>query len=161
MPLFEVDCFKSGKLPHSKIDEFKRQLQGQENGLNRLTVREYLENIANPLKRDPDVARRARKELEMSLQRRFQSDFLHLDPLEAEIAAIKKAKETMKDLAALHNPDLVAGGKDVIDDFGDRQVNSTIGPQWRSRIDKLKSAVEQVPSAERERTFINVRLHKC
>lgn len=161
MPLFEVDCFKSGKLPHSKIDEFKRQLKGQENGLNRLTVREYLENIVNPLKRDPDVARRARKELEMSLQRRFQSDFLHLDPLEAEIAAIKKAKETMKDLAALHNPDLVAGGKDVIDDFGDRQVNSTIGPQWRSRIDKLKSAAEQVPSAERERTFINVRLHKC
>ncbi|MGE8339367.1 DUF6861 domain-containing protein, partial [Pseudomonas laurylsulfatiphila] len=51
MPLHKVECFKADKMPASKIGEFERQLKGQEDGLNRLTVDEYLENIANPVKR--------------------------------------------------------------------------------------------------------------
>jgi hypothetical protein len=67
----------------------------------------------------------------------------------------------MSDLAGLHNPDLSAGGKDIIADFGDRQVNSSIGPQWRPKIANLKTAAEQVPKSIRESTFINVKLHRC
>jgi hypothetical protein len=161
MPLHEVECFKADKMPASKIGEFERQLKGQEDGLNRLTIDEYLENVANPVKRSPAAARAARKDLQDHLEERFQNDFPDLGVLEAEEAAIKKAKETMASLAGLHNPDLRAGGKDIISDFGDRQVNSSIGPQWRPKIQNLKAAAEKVPESLRPSTFLNVKLHKC
>jgi hypothetical protein len=162
MPLHKVECFKADKMPASKIGEFERQLKGQEDGLNRLTVDEYLENIANPVKRSQKAAKLARKDLQDTLQARFQDDFSQfMDEIDAEEAAIKKAKETMSNLAGLHNPDLRAGGKDFIADFGDRQVNSSIGPQWRPKIANLKAAAENVPQSMRESTFINVKLHKC
>ncbi|SDJ01340.1 DUF6861 domain-containing protein [Pseudomonas abietaniphila] len=161
MPLHEVECFKADKMPASKIGEFERQLKGQEEGLNRLTVEDYLANIANPVKRSAAAAKKARKDLQDQLEERFQNDFPDLGVLEAEEAAIKKAKETMASLAGLHNPDLKAGGNDIISDFGDRRVNSSIGPQWRPKIQKLKASAEKVPESLRGSTFLNVKLHKC
>ncbi|WP_455885179.1 polymorphic toxin type 15 domain-containing protein, partial [Pseudomonas spelaei] len=52
----------------------------------------------------------------------------------------------MKKLAALHNPDLYSGGMDVIGDFGDRQVNSSIGAQWRSRVSELDKVAGSICS---------------
>lgn len=162
MPLHKVECFKADKLPASKIGEFERQLKGQEDGLNRLTIDEYLENIANPVKRSRAAARQARKDLQTKLKERFQVEFQKsMDPLEAEEFAVKKAKVTMSSLAGLHNPDLSAGGKDIIADFGDRQVNSSIGPQWGKKIANLKAAAENVTPSMRELTFLNVKLNKC
>ncbi|KTB81439.1 hypothetical protein AO069_18510 [Pseudomonas syringae pv. syringae PD2774] len=162
MPRHEVECFKADKMPASKVGEFERQLKGQEDGLNRLTVEEYLKNIANPVKRDAMAAKKARTDLKDTLQERFQREFQkEMSPLDAEEAAIKKARETMASLAGLHNPDLTAGGKDIIADFGDRQVNSSIGPQWRPKIQNLKAAAEKVPETMRDSTFLNVKLHKC
>ncbi|RMN59557.1 DUF6861 domain-containing protein [Pseudomonas savastanoi] len=162
MPLHEVECFKADKMPASKIGEFERQLKGQEDGLNRLTVDEYLANIANPIKRSKAAATMAQKKLQTDLQQRFQDEFSQtMDVLDAEDAAIKKTKEVMSNLAGLHNPDLSAGGKDVISDFGDKQVNSSIGPQWRNKIKNLKKEAENVPGSMRESTFLNVKLHKC
>ncbi|MET4713380.1 hypothetical protein ACVKS2_003673, partial [Pseudomonas sp. PvP125] len=161
MALHNVECFKADKLPVYKVGEFKRQLKGQEGGLNRLTIEEYLENIASPVKRDPVAAKRSRRELEDRLRKRFQNDFPDMDSVDSTAAAAKKAKETMASLAGLHNPDLKAGGKDIIADFGDRQVNSTIGPQWRPKIKNLKEAAEKVPKSQRASTFLNVKLHKC
>jgi hypothetical protein len=162
MPLHKVECFKADKLPASKIGEFERQLKGQEDGLNRLTVDEYLENIANPVKRSREAARQARKELQDTLQERFLKENLRTMNATAAIEeSVKKAKETMSNLAGLHNPDLSAGGKDIIADFGDRRVNSSIGPQWRPKILNLKKAAEEVPTTLRGQTFLNVKLHKC
>ncbi|EKT4465860.1 hypothetical protein QEL93_001233 [Pseudomonas putida] len=162
MPLHTVECFKADKLPASKIGEFERQLGGQEEGLNFLTVQEYLDNAANPIPRDPAAARRARKSQERKLFARFNEELSRtMDAVEAEQAALRKARKTMSNLAGLHNPDLIVGGKDVIADFGDRQVNSTIGPQWKSKIGNLTRAAESVPKAMRDTTFINVKLHKC
>ena len=162
MALHKVECFKADKMPASKIGEFERQLKGQEDGLNRLTVDEYLENIANPVKRSQQAASQARKDLQNKLKERFLDEFSQtMDELDAEEAAIRKAKRTMASLAGLHNPDLSAGGKDIIADFGDRQVNSSIGPQWKPKIANLKAAAETVPLAMRESTFLNVKLHKC
>jgi hypothetical protein len=162
MPLHKVECFKADKMPASKIGEFERQLKGQEDGLNRLTVDEYLENIANPVKRSRAAARQARKDLQDTLQERFQKDYLKtMSAKTAREESVKKAKETMSNLAGLHNPDLSAGGKDIIADFGDRQVNSSIGPQWRPKIANLKKAAETVPTKLRSDTFLNVKLHKC
>ncbi|NVL26805.1 hypothetical protein F2S73_07135 [Pseudomonas syringae pv. actinidiae] len=162
MPFFKVDCFEAGKLPASKIVEFKRQLKGQENGLNRLTVDEYLENIANPVKRNRTVAKIARKNFQAKLQSRFQDEYSqYMDPVIAKAESLKKAKETMASLAGLHNPDLSAGGKDFVRDFGDRQVNYSIGPQWKPRVASLKEAVEAIPMHLRSKTYLNVELHKC
>ncbi|MDU8431151.1 polymorphic toxin type 15 domain-containing protein [Pseudomonas syringae pv. actinidifoliorum] len=162
MPFFKVDCFEAGKLPASKIVEFKRQLKGQENGLNRLTVDEYLENIANPVKRNRTVAKIARKNFQAKLQSRFQDEYSqYMDPVIAKAESLKKAKETMASLAGLHNPDLSAGGKDLVRDFGDRQVDSSIGPQWKPRVANLKEAVEAIPMHLRSKTYLNVELHKC
>lgn len=162
MPLHEVECFKADKMPASKVGEFERQLQGQENGLNRLTVEEYLENTANPVKRSPKAARQARLDLEIKLQERFQEELMQtIGPSDARAQAIKKARETMSSLAALHNPDLSAGGKDIIADFGDRQVNSSIGPQWKPKVANLKRSAEKISEDLRANTYLNVKLHKC
>lgn len=162
MPLHTVACFKADNLPTSKHGEFERQLKGQQDGLNRLRIEEFLENFANPVKRSPSAAKRARKELEETLTQRFEEELQQsMGYRAAKTEAARRVKETMASLAALHNPDLIAGGKDVISDFGDRQVNSSIGPQWKTKIENLKNAAEAVPEASRGKTLINVNLHKC
>lgn len=162
MPLHTVACFKADKLPASKHGEFERQLKGQQDGLNRLTVEEFLENVANPIKRSPSAAKRARKQLEEGLTQRIEEELQESMGLRAaKVEASRRAKETMASLAALHNPDLIAGGKDVISDFGDRQVNSSIGPQWSTKIGNMKSAAEAVSESSRSKTLMNVKLHKC
>jgi len=84
-----------------------------------------------------------------------------MSPEGAKKLSIEQAKETMASLAALHNPDLIAGGRDTISDFGDRQVNSTIGPQWKGKIQELKSAAQRASTSGGTSAFLNVRLHKC
>jgi len=162
MPVHEVECFRADRLPASKGDEFVRQLKGQEGGLNRLTVEEYLENIANPQKRDKTIAAQARAELSIEIRLRLEKEYMTtMSPAKAKALAKKHAQETMSTLAALHNPDLSAGGRDIIADFGDRQVNSSIGPQWKSKINGIKAAAERIPPSARKYTFLNVKLYKC
>ncbi|MFV3339421.1 DUF6861 domain-containing protein [Pseudomonas sp. NY15349] len=162
MPLHTVACFKADKLPVSKHGEFERQLKGQQDGLNRLTVEEFLENLTHPVKRDPNIARKARKKLYDKLKDRTQKDLMKsMSPIEAKKLSVKQAKETMSSLAVLHNPDLSAGGRDAISDFGDRQVNSTIGPQWKNRVGGLKQAAEELSRSGGASSLLNVRLHKC
>ncbi|MFJ4442662.1 DUF6861 domain-containing protein [Pseudomonas sp. NPDC089422] len=162
MPLHTVACFKADKLPASKHGEFERQLKGQQDGLNRLTVDEFLENVANPVKRDPTLAKKARKDLYISLRDRIQEDLSKtMGQREARKLSEMQAKETMSTLAALHNPDLSAGGRDVIADFGDRQVNSSIGPQWKSRVGGLRQAAEEMAEMGGRTGLLNVKLHKC
>ncbi|BDM21013.1 hypothetical protein KMS_R07710 [Pseudomonas sp. LRP2-20] len=149
-------------MPASKHGEFERQLKGQQDGLNRLTVEEFLENVVNPKERDPKVARNARRKLYDDLRRRAYDELSKgMSRVEAKKLSAKQAKETMSSLAALHNPDLIAGGRDVIADFGDRQVNSTIGPQWKSRVGELIQSVKKQSKEDGVSGFLNVRLHKC
>ncbi|WDY57246.1 DUF6861 domain-containing protein [Pseudomonas sp. PSKL.D1] len=162
MPLHTVACFKADNLPMSKHAEFERQLKGQQEGLNRLTVEEFLESVANPVKRDPKLAKQARKDLYLALKERIQMDLSkRMGKREAIKLAEVQAKETMSTLAALHNPDLTAGGRDVISDFGDRQVNSSIGPQWGARLGGLREAAEKMADAGGAAGNLNVKLHKC
>lgn len=162
MPVHEVECFRADRLPASKGDEFVRQLKGQEGGLNRLTVEEYLTNIAHPEKRNKLAAAQARANLKEQIKDRLEREYMAtMGPTKATALAEKHAQETMSTLAALHNPDLSAGGKDIIADFGDRQVNSSIGPQWKKRINGIKTAAEKIPELARKHTLMNVKLYKC
>ncbi|KWC84734.1 hypothetical protein WL57_18675 [Burkholderia cepacia] len=67
----------------------------------------------------------------------------------------------MKTLAALHNPDMIAGGKDVVTMMGDRGVNSSIGSQRKDRVAELDEAAKNVPEAERGGTKMNAKLKRC
>jgi hypothetical protein len=69
----------------------------------------------------------------------------------------------METLDALHNPDLKAGGNDVVNDLGDSRVNQSIGSQWGKggRIDELDKAAQKVPEAEQGSTKMNVKLKSC
>jgi hypothetical protein len=163
MPTHRVRCFSSDNLPRNKVPEFERQLAGQQTGLNDLTVDEYLQGREAFQARDPAVARAARAEYEQKLTRDLSLDLQSsgIARKSANVEAALQAAEKMKALAALHNPDLFSGGKDVIADFGDRQVNSSIGPQWRSRIDTLDQAALNIPESQRAATHMNARLSRC
>ncbi len=134
MALHNVECFKADKVPEYKIGEFKRQLNGQEDGLNWMTVEEFLEKVESPNQRNKGLAQRARRKEQEVIQEKFEKELRKtMDPSEAQRIAIEKARNRMSITAALHNPDLIAGGRDVISDFGDRQVNSIIDPNGEQR----------------------------
>jgi hypothetical protein len=67
----------------------------------------------------------------------------------------------MKTLAALHNPDMFAGGKDVIGGMGDKGVNSSIGGQWKDRAAQLDKEARSIPASERGSTKMNSKLKRC
>ena len=65
--------------------------------------------------------------------------------------------------AAVHNPDQVAGGyASNVGGVGDKGVNSSIGSQWRYRIDdvdaQIKKMAESMFEAEKNSTYLNVKL---
>lgn len=167
MPEHKVSCFNASNMPASKIAEFDRQLAGQQKGLNELTVDEYLKGrdafTAKAVVRNPRTATNAREELRIELEAKF-FDQLLLDgaaPEHAEALSKEMTSKKMSTLAALHNPDLFAGGKDIISDFGDRRVNSSIGPQWPNRIGGLDAAARDVPEAMRATTKVSAKLERC
>ncbi len=167
MPEKKVPCFQPNDLPAAKIPEFDRQLAGQQRGLNNMTVDEYIKGRAafdaRQTVRDPAVAKEARRALQSQLQRSAERDLMNggMLPGEARQQAARQAVDKMATLAALHNPDMVAAGKDVIDDFGDRRVNSRIGAQWRSRVSELDAAAQRVPKADHGGTKMNAKLERC
>lgn len=83
-----------------------------------------------------------------------------VSPALAKQQAALDASAKMKTLAALHNPDMVSAGADKISDFGDRQVNSKIGAQWRSRVASLDAAAQRVPMHQRGANM-NAELERC
>lgn len=71
------------------------------------------------------------------------------------------AVDKMSALAALHNPDMIAGGKDVVTSLGDKGINSSIGAQWKDQVADLDKAARDVPVGERSSTKMNAKLKRC
>lgn len=167
MPEYKVPCFNASNMHYSKVPEFDRQLGGQERGLNDLTVDEYLRGReafkAGDVVRDPKVAKLARQDMATALTEKLFDELVSqkIDEHQALKMAQEQVNTKMKVLAALHNPDLFAGGQDKISDFGDRRVNSSIGAQWPSRIDGMDKAAENVSPKLRAKTKINAKLERC
>ncbi|MRV75919.1 hypothetical protein GJ700_29820 [Duganella sp. FT92W] len=167
MPQKKVPCFQPNDLPQASYPEFDRQLAGQEAGLNDMTVEQYLkgrEAFENgDIKRSASAARSAREDYKKEL---IESIHLELRKAgwsshDARVKAEGDAAKKMSALAALHNPDMIAGGQDVIRDFGDRNINSRIGPQWRSRVGILDHAAAEVPEPMRPHAKMNAKLERC
>ncbi|CAM4084935.1 DUF6861 domain-containing protein [Roseateles saccharophilus] len=169
----KVKCFKKNE--KGDPAEYDRQLSGQEKGLNDLTVKEYLDGR----KRYSEIGREgtgaAQKEARDKYSKELQAQYekqLGEDGIFGDEAAQKAAAltaERMKTLAALHNPDMIAGGKDVVTSMGDKGVNSSIGSQWkngadelgRSRVEALDDAAKTVPENARGATKMNASLKRC
>jgi hypothetical protein len=167
MPQKTVRCFEPNDLPNNKYQEFDRQLEGQQNGLNEMSVDEYLKGrdafTNKDVIRDPSIARQARADLQAAMQKDLERELMSggAAPRAAKEQAAQLAKDKMKTLAALHNPDMVSAGKDTISDFGDRNINSRIGAQWKSRVSDLDDAAKNIPQAERAATKMNAKLQRC
>lgn len=172
MPRKKLPCFNTQKLPESKFPEMDRQLKGQEAGLNDMSVEEYLNarKAFDPDNRDRKVAERAWTKYRKALIQRKKETYERagVPAKDALRMAKEDAENTRKVMNALHNPDLVAGGADEIADFGDGEVNQTIGRQWgnpkkgeTSRIAELDAAAARVPTAERANTKMNGGLERC
>ena len=75
----------------------------------------------------------------------------------------------MSSLAALHGPDLVAGGYNEIRDFGALRVNSSLGSQWAkrpegstmTRVQIIDEYVKTVPKEKWSVTKMNVKMERC
>jgi len=149
--------------------EFTRQLKGQERGLNSQTLAENMANRAafeqrkaetgngrdlSEGKKAQDIAR------EKATQSRIESNQKNgMSYSEAKA----EAKEWIKTQAALHNPDQIAGGDPTrVSRMGDSNVNSSIGSQWRTRVEQLEKGVKDYAKdktrEELENTKMNVKL---
>lgn len=153
--------FKAGK--GLNVPEFERQIKAQEKGMNELTVEEFLKNreeykkngrSAEGSKAQSDY----RKQVERDLVDQYMEEGL------SKTAAEAKARDYMEDKAALHDPDQVAGGKgENITGLGDAKVNSSIGSQWKTRIENIEAQVRELSknmtSEQRKSTKLNVHLY--
>ena len=148
----------------SKYDEaeFARQLADQEAGMNKLTVDEYLKNreryLAESRAIEGNVAQKAAREKALADK---------VDELRSKGKSLKEAEiqaqKWLATQAALHNPDQIVGGNPSnIGGMGDKKINSSIGSQWKYRIDEVDEQIQamakNMSDAERKNTYLNIKL---
>ncbi|MBU2894370.1 hypothetical protein KO495_13730 [Colwellia sp. D2M02] len=170
--------FKGGEKALEK--EFYKQLKAQQAGINKMTVGEYLSNrkILTDLT-DKHGHTKARKMLtkngnaQASARKKLADEMTDsiLESLrnknirgkEAISIASKKVKEQMSQLAALHDPDLIAGGKDKIRKLGNKNVNSSLGSQWSksNRVAGMDSSAQKAFDTIGPNAKMNIELQRC
>jgi hypothetical protein len=170
-------CFKPGDDlrrnwrgdPRKLEKEFYEQLKAQEEGINRLTVSEYLENRARYAEVQRAGTGAAQQAARDQLSREIYDSVLESMENRGEVgaaaraAAREKTKEIMSGLAALHDPDMIAGGHDQIRGIGDKKVNSSIGSQWpkEGRLEEMDNAARRAQAEHGPNTRMNVTLERC
>lgn len=143
-------------------EEFSRQLKGQQDGLNNLTVQEYFDNRERYLtegrsKEGFKAQKKVRKEA-------FDDKVLELlEEGKSPSQAKAEAREWIKERAALHDPDQIAGGDPTrVTGVGDRRINSSLGAQWKWNIDDMDAQIrkfaEGMSPEELKSTFLNIQL---
>ena len=130
--------------------------------MNELTVQEYLDNreryIAEGRALEGNAAQQAAREI--ALEEKIEE--LINKGLDIDVAE-EQAQKWLGTQAALHNPDQIAGGyPDKIGGMGDTGVNSSIGIQWRYRIDyvdeQIQAMAKTMSPEQLQSTYLNVRL---
>lgn len=154
--------------------ELDRQLKGQNEGLKRLTVKEYLENRAEYKEngRGKVASAKQREAREIARDKIIQE---LRDKGLSRNEAKTEAKRIMAGQAALHEPDMVAGGKadglqaltgnysDGHYGLGDSGANSSLGAQWRNKCadaleQSIKDAVKGLSPEDLDSIYIDVDL---
>ncbi|MED3889346.1 polymorphic toxin type 15 domain-containing protein [Peribacillus frigoritolerans] len=148
--------------PKHNAEEFARQLKDQEKGLNGLTIDEYLKNRERYIEEgralEGNAAQKAAR-VKAYLDKVDELRETGLSRKESE----KQATVWINEQAALHNPDQIAGGNPLdIGGMGDKRVNSSLGSQWRYRIDvideQIKTIAASMTEVDKKSIYLNVKL---
>ena len=145
------------------VTEYKRQLQNQENGLNKMTIQEYLDNIENYKKNGRGTESVKIQKQIRNIEKAKKISELRKKGFSSEDAE-KLAEEWIKTQSALHNPDMNAGGNPLdVTDVGDARINSSIGSQWRNGNTELletqiRSSIKSIEPKDYTTTYLNVKL---
>lgn len=154
------------------LKEMSKQLQGQQDAINQLTANEYkaARDAYKELGRNP-VAEASqnvyRKRFNDKIQKNIFEDLMEkgVSPSEAKAQAQEKAKEILSKLAALHEPDMVAGGwgNPEPQAMGRSDVNSSIGASWNQskRLAQMDSAANDAVFRQSGDALMNVKLEVC
>lgn len=181
MKSYKVPCFTPGNGPKKRFNgnnkalenNYARQLKHQQDGLNDLSIGEYLENRARykDMKRQGTGSAQTdfRKKFSVGLTKSLNKNYSKsMSPIEAKAKAKIRSKEIMDDLAALHDPDMGAGGYDKVSRMGNRSINSSIGPQWsqasknkKSRVQLMDEQVEKALKQYGPDAKLNIELARC
>lgn len=182
MELHKVACFK--KNTKGTEAEYDRQLKGQQDGINDMTVKKYLDNreayTEIGRKGTGSAQKKSRERFKSNLIKKYKKELRKTEKLRGEKLTIKAellAKKDMKTLNALHNPDMVAGGNDDngdLLDLGDASVNQSIGSQWKnkgvndfgdkeslSRVEAMDAQAKSTLEKLGPDAMMNVNLHRC
>ena len=168
------DCFEPpDRSDPKKLAEFRRQLRGQESGINDMSPQELMDNINkynNEGGRDayPGEAAGRRQFRQQQWNKTYDKalDRYGANP-NAEQLAEGDANAALKGQSALHNPDMKAGGRPQATDLGGSSENSSLGSQWTkvkkgsklSRADQLKKAAEKAKADGKSK--MDVKLDEC
>ena len=144
------------------VNEFKKQIEGQEAGMNKLTVDEFLKNRDRYLeegrsKEGSAEQHRYREQVRAEKVAEYRGQGYN------RREANKMADSYMSDKAALHAPDQVAGGDPTnITGLGDSRINSSLGSQWKTRIDAIDAQIREqaadMTPEQRATTYLNIEL---
>lgn len=172
----EPKCF-GGKQTKKNPKEYERQLQQQEDALNRMSVSEYMQNRDrwSQMKRLGTEAEQAKARadaiVDMAKTNRDALLAQGKSVKEASTMGKQQAEAAAKGLDVLHSPDLSAGGSaQGTTGLGDKGVNRSIGSNWGQnqdvggvgdRVRTLDESAHKVPEAERGHTKMNVKLKRC
>ena len=179
-----VKCFCPKDDAKGGREEYDRQLKDQQDGLNSMSVDDYIANRqeysgkdicgdgykeGKTRKRDPSVTKKARAERFKAQSKKYQNEFRDkgLNPKKSRSLGEKKAQMELGSQAATHTPDLGAGGEDVISmmedvGFGDTDVNSHIGSQWNGdRVSAIDQQACEAKKAKKGKEKMNVELKAC
>lgn len=154
LPEEDVPCFRRN--PKHDPVEFERQLGDQQKGLNNMSAQEYLDG-----RRSYTGDRASTAGVRRRYQQELARGYRDADPTLSRADAAAQAADAMRTLNALHNPDGIAGGRDVISGFGDAGVNKSIGSQWKTRLDALDDAAEAAIARGEGDFKMNASLKPC
>lgn len=159
IPEIEVEFNRN---PKHDATEFARQLENQQKGMNELTVQEYLDNRTRYLAEGRAIEGNAAQQAarEKVLSNKIEELFGQGMSWES---AEKEATSWMDSQAALHNPDQIAGGNaSIIGGMGDKGINSSLGAQWKYRIDtvdeQIREMAKNMTPEQLKNTYLNVKL---
>lgn len=160
----DIDCFNvpEGVDP----EEFRRQLQMQQDAINGMSPDQLLGNIERFARLGRGVNDARARAAARRLWRRDRIAELMGEGM-SKTAATAQARTEGRTLAALHELDLVAGGDGSIQGLGDARVNSSIGSQWNqkgsngqyTRAEQLKQNAREARRQGADK--MNVKLEIC
>ncbi|MBR8317096.1 PAAR domain-containing protein [Burkholderia dolosa] len=158
------------------LAEYAKQLRRQEEEINKLTAAQF--KAARDAGLDPLTGKFTRNPLADSAQAEFRKKFAQdvqesmreslrrtMGAKEAKAEAARRTKDLMSKLAALHEPDQVAGGwtQHVPKHMGRADVNSSVGGSWNQedRIADMDSTAREAVANGQGDAKMNVKLEPC